>query len=583
MKVAYVPVLKAGANYGTNIGRRWSILEHMLLHDLSLYRRTVDDLVAASGLQPRLVVEALINLVRANFVEIRATDAELLFQATSIGKRQAEKQEIEASKVPSDRWISLCFDQVTGTWLRSDDLTLVHEYDLPERAQRLSLTYSSFDPLDGRLRDLLYLPPEETLRPEEVRLKKPSTPYARVVMRHGLLEGLPAYVGEDLRQRVREYLMDVEDQGGEEEYIGGEADHTEFRCNLDQDDLIVGGPAQLGIIQEALRSANSTVIIHSCFLGKSTIRQLLPDLESAAKRKVKVDLLWGLAQKDEGEIATKVSDANAILDELGPTYRRRVQLSPRSSGSHAKIIVYDDTKTGDWMSVVGSCNFLSTDFDAVDVALKMRSPGLAVRLLAWLLTMQIPAAGSWPPVARRIDRAWSSARMRLTRGPETGSHGLSLAIDADHYALVRTARDQADVDIVVTCDLLGISAETSAFVPLAEAASHGVRVSLFYQRASDLLESEGRVPTRNELKKRGIDIDVVDELHAKLLLWGDRDFVASSFNWLATSVDSTRSRGLEIGVHVVGPGPREWLCTKLPVGSMRTALEMPPVIEGRAI
>ncbi|TPG21766.1 hypothetical protein EAH87_04825 [Sphingomonas koreensis] len=332
------------------------------------------------------------------------------------------------------------------------------------------------------------------------------------------------------------------------------------------------GTAQLAIIQEALRTAHTIAVIHSCFLGKSTIRALLPDLEAAAKRKVKVDLLWGLAQKDEGKIATKVSDANAILDELGPTYRKRVQLSPRSSGSHAKVMVYDDAKSGAWISVVGSCNFLSTDFDAVDVSLRMRSPGMAVRILAWLLIMQIPTAGSWPPVARRLDRAWLAARALVTRGPEIGSHGLALAIDSDHYALIRTARDGADTDIVATCDLLGIAAETSAFVPLAEAASYGVKVSLFYQRASDLLESEGRVPNRRDLKERGLDIDVVDELHAKLLLWGGSDFVATSFNWLATSVDSTRSRGLEIGVHVVGLGPRAWLREKLADGPLRAAL-----------
>ncbi len=572
MKVAYVPVLKTGANYGTNIGRRWSILEHMLLDDLTKGRRTVDELVAASGLRPRLVVEALINLVRSNFVEIRATEAELLFQATALGRKQSEKQEIDANQVPSDRWISLAFDQVTGTWLRSDDLTLVHEHELPQRARLMPITYSSFDPLDGRLRDLLYLPPEETLRPEEVRLKKPSTPYAQVVMRHGVLEGLPTYVGEDLRQHVREYLAEIDDEDGEEEFRGEIVEETEFRSDLGADDIFVGGPAQLQIVQEALRSARTTAVIHSCFLSKSTIRALLPDLEAAAKRKVKVDLLWGLAQKDASEIATKVGDASEILDELSPALRKRVQLSPRSSGSHAKIIVYDDTKTGQWISIVGSCNFLSTDFDAIDVALRMQSPGMAVRLIAWLLTMQIPAAGPWPPVARRLDRAWSDARNRRPRGKEIGSHGLRLAVDADHYALIRTARDVADKDIVVTCDLLGIAAETSAFVPLAEAASGGVKVNMFYQRPSDLLESEGRVPKRGELEARGLNIDVVDELHAKVLLWGDSDLITTSFNWLATSVDSTRSRGLEIGVHVVGPGPREWLKEKLTDGVMKAAL-----------
>lgn len=571
MKVAYVPVLKTAANYGTSIGRRWSLLEHMLLLDLASARRTVAELIASSGLRPRLVVEALIGLVRANFVEIRATDADLLFQATVPGARQAAKPEMDASQVPGERWISLAFDQVTGTWMRSDDLTLVHEHDLPPHAACPPATFASYDPSDGQLRDLLYLPVDETLRPEEVRLRKPARPYARVTLRHGVLEGLPPYAGEALRQAVREFMADLkeeEDEDGEGE-VDPEA--VEFACNLSANDLYVGGPDQLRLLQETLRSAATTVVIHSCFVSRSTIRALLPDFEAAAARKVRVDLLWGLDRLQDGDVPTKVGDADEVLDELPPALRRRVQLSPRSSGSHAKVVLHDDA-AGAWVSYVGSCNFLSTNFDAVDVAVRMRSPGLAARLLSWLLTMQVPTAGPWSPVARRLDRAWTQARRAQPTRDESGSHGLRLVVDADHYGVVRSARDAAKTDIVVACDLLGIAAETSAFVPLAEAANHGTRISMFYQRPTNMLREEGLVPSRERIRARGMDLDTVHELHAKLLAWDRFDFVATSFNWLSTSVDGARTRGAEIGVHVLGEGPRDWTAAKLDEGGFRNAL-----------
>ncbi|MES2443942.1 MAG: phosphatidylserine synthase [Pseudomonadota bacterium] len=573
MKVAYIPVLKTAANYGTNIGRRWSVLEHMLLLDLTTARRTVNDLVASTNLRPRLVVEALINLVRANFIEIRASEADLLFQATGLGKRQAANQEIEANQTPSERWISLAFDQVTGTWLRSEDMALVHEHDLPQRAHCLPVTYSTYDPSDGRLRDLLHLAPDETLRQEEIRLRKPAKPFARIAMRHGVLEGLPPYAGEDLKQRVREFLSQFEEEDDEDGSFDDAVDGTEFSTDLSAEDVYAGGPDQLNLLREALRSAGSTVVIHSCFVSQSTIRKLLPDLEAAAKRKVRVDLLWGLDRLHEGDVPTKISDADAVLNELSPALRKRVQLSLRSSGSHAKVIVYDDAATGAWISAIGSCNFLSTNFDAVDVALKLRSPGVAVRLLSWLLTMQIPTAGAWPAVARRLDRAWTNARRAEIVGAESGKHGLQLVIDADHYAMVRLARDSAERDIVVACDLLGVAAETSAFVPLGEAAAHGTRVSLFYQRPSDTLADEGRLPKPDEMSARGLPLETIEELHAKLLAWDDNDFVLTSFNWLSTSVDRARARGAEIGVHVIGEGPRSWVASKLADGPLKSALE----------
>lgn len=570
MKVAYVPVLKTAANYSTNIGRRWSILEHMLLLDLAQDRRSQAELVAATGLQPRIVVEALVNLVRANYIEIRASESELSFQATALGKRQAAMEELEADQVRSERWISLAFDQVTGAWLRADDLTLIHEHDLPQNAHCLPAAFATYDPSDGRLRDLLYLPPDETLGQEEIRLRKPALPFARVILRHGLLEGLPPYAGQDLRQRVRDFLKDFESEADDEE-DGEEIDETEFKSDLAADDFYVGGPDQLRLIQDALRTAATTIVIHSCFVSDTTMQVLLPDLEATAKRKVKVDLLWGLDRIQPGDIPKKVAKAEAVLDELTPALRRRVQLSLRSSGSHAKMIVYDD-RDGNWISVVGSCNFLSTAFDGIDVAVRMRSPGLAVRLLSWLLIMQIPTAGAWSPVARRLDRAWTAARRAESYGRETGSHRLRLIVDADHYAMIRSARDFATRDIVAACDLLGIAAETSTFVPLAEAVRTGCTVNLFYQRPTDALFDNERVPSKAQLKARGLVIDVVEELHAKLLVWDDQDYVVSSFNWLSTSVDGARARGAEIGIHIVGPGPRAWTAERLSNGPLKNAI-----------
>src|SRR5690606_29139383 len=113
------------------------------------------------------------------------------------------------------------------------------------------------------------------------------------------------------------------------------------------------------------------IVIHSCFLHPEVVRRLLPDIERAARRKVRIDLLWGLHSDPESpEKPRPIQETNQVLDTLSPNVRLRVQLSPNSSGSHAKVIVYDDRTTGKWTTIVGSCNFLSSWFTAIDVSFR---------------------------------------------------------------------------------------------------------------------------------------------------------------------------------------------------------------------
>src|SRR5262249_36710539 len=112
--------------------------------------------------------------------------------------------------------------------------------------------------------------------------------------------------------------------------------------NLTPDDLIVGGPEHRALLSAALKEATSNVIIHSCFLEPQTVKGLIPELEDAARRRVRVDLLWGLHYDPEEKGGRNViAETNSVLSGLSANARRFVQLSQQSSGSHAKIIIYN--------------------------------------------------------------------------------------------------------------------------------------------------------------------------------------------------------------------------------------------------
>ncbi|WP_168201614.1 phospholipase D-like domain-containing protein [Phreatobacter aquaticus] len=552
-------------SYSFSFGRRWSIIEHMLLVECAGAKRTALELSIISNLPQRLVIEALINLLRANWVEVRSQDSRTYFAATVAGRKWASQQDLPERLQRDVRWDAVCVERVTGHWMRADDLDLVHERDLPAGEETISAQMQTFKPNDAALRDLFRLNMDESLEPETPQFRPPSPYFARIGIAFGEVQtGLPPGTPMALRQLLLDVSAGTTDTEVSAYTPKAQPAGSVARDDIGPDDLIVGGDAHLAMLKEALEAARSTIVIHSCFISPNTIQELLPDLERAARRRVRIELLWGLHNDPESnKPSKKITDSLAILATLPPAAKSRVCLSPDSSGSHAKIIIYDDRATRRWVTIVGSCNFLSSEFDWLEVSLRTRSLLFATKLMSRLLTSQLPSVGTWSGTARRLNAIWSDMRQQSRVQSESGTHSITLLTDRDHYACITHARDVAKNDIELVCDLYGLAAEISVLVPMETAAKRGVSVRVKYSRPSKFLLQEGHVPCADEIAKRGISIERLDDVHAKYIGWDEDDIVISSFNWMATSVDNTRSGCAEVGAYVSGPAIRTILATKL--------------------
>jgi hypothetical protein len=565
MKVVFVPLFRTAISYTVSFGRRWSILEQMLLLELAQSRRSVAELVALCDMPDRLVIEALINLLRATWIEVRSTESGVIFAATAAGKHRVAEEELPSELKRAVKWASLCSDRLTGSWLRADDLDLVYERDLPSDALRIEPRLTTIDVNSGGLRSLLHLSADENLEPETPNYKTPSRPYARVEIAFDRVQsGLPSYASVGLIEAVLTASATFLEQTTEAFKPQAMSFSTDKADDIDEDDLIVGGAAHLELVKHCLENAKTNLIMHSCFVGPRAIRLLLPDFEKAAKRKVRIELLWGLNwDPDKPTKRFPIAEADKVLGELPAGLRSRIQLSPISSRSHAKAILYDQKSDGKWVTVIGSCNFLSSEFDWMEVSVRCRSQRLAEQVLSWLIGAQLPAVGSWSPTAKRLNRLWSEIRHESRKVHETGSHKITLLVDSDHYTCVTRARDLSSKSITVACDLFGLSAETSVLVPMETAAKKGCAVNLIYSRPSETLIEEGRPPDADGLRKRGISISQIPEFHAKFLVWDEDCLAVTSFNWMSTVVEGARSGGAELGLLIEGPKLREMVSKKL--------------------
>jgi hypothetical protein len=75
------------------------------------------------------------------------------------------------------------------------------------------------------------------------------------------------------------------------------------------------------------------------------------------------------------------------------------------------------------------------------------------------------------------------------------------------------------------------------------------------------------------LTDRGCSLTKIPTLHGKFLAWDDEALAITSFNWLSTVVDGTRTRGAEIGILSLGQNLREIIASKLKASS-KGALEI---------
>ena len=570
MTAVYVPVYRMAVGYTVTFGRRWSLLEHLLLAELAIARRSVRYLAEASNLPDRLIIEALINLLRVGWIEVRTTEEGILFAATASGRRRACEEKLPESLQRRTRWISLCVDRLTGAWLRADELQLVQQSDLPESVLVLQPRISTYEKEDGSLRELVFLNPDEAFESFYPNFRSPSRLFARVEVEFDQVQGLPAYAPVRLRQSILDATPPTEPAVARPTVAEANFATPEMLADsISANDLVVGGPDHLDLFKECIQHAKTHVIIHSCFLHPKTVENLLPVLENAAaRRNVRVDLLWGLRSdpEDPGSLRA-ITETEQVLSRLGPVARSRIQLSPFSSGSHAKVLLYDRAETGTWGTVLGSCNFLSSFFDSIEISARSRSRRLAIQVLGRLIATQLPAAGGWSPVARRLNRIWSSLQATAAGKYESGEHQITLLTDEDHYACVTRARDRAQEIIVAGCDLFGIAAETSVLTPMERAAELGRRVRLYYRRPSRFFLDDGRIPDIEAAHARGISLKQVAALHGKFLFWDQTDLVVSSFNWMSTVVQGARAKGAELGVLIHGPGLNAILTEKLAAAS----------------
>lgn len=324
MATVYVtfPVLRGSNRFFIQVGRRWSVIEHLLLHVAATKPASATELAEKSRLPRRVVLEAFIRLMRAGWVEMATEDGLLVFRATAIGAVNAQGEQLPAATVMQPQWRSFHIEQVSGGVFRTRELETRPLSNLPaanetQIVRHLSGTFSPGQDHLSQVYVAIEGEDEEIVGVQQTGTRLTER-HAVVSVKDGVIQGLPARASRTLQSAV----LNAAEQALAERQLASSGARPILRVPqqpreveppspvsrtalYDTSDLIIDGDAHRKTLEKFIRSARQRLIIHSTFVSDNAAQALLPSLLQAAACGVHIDLMFGQADVEEEENPSK--------------------------------------------------------------------------------------------------------------------------------------------------------------------------------------------------------------------------------------------------------------------------------------
>jgi hypothetical protein len=217
--------------------------------------------------------------------------------------------------------------------------------------------------------------------------------------------------------------------------------------------------------------------------------------------------------------------------------------------------------------VLGSCNWLSSPFAAVEASVELTENQAVAASLDLLRSIISPLSSATRSIemlqftASDLRRARSDLSPRADVG-ERLSVRMTILHAEDHEQLLRKVAHEAGKRFVCCTNRVGANMVPALFNPAEIAGGRLSDVRVYYSRPSGPIKQRHVAAHRERLNGVVDLIGVrVPQVHAKFLLWGDDDSVVSSLNWGSQS-GSPDAPLDEIGLHLEGRGVATCLLAK---------------------
>lgn len=555
----------------------WSPVEELVLLHLDHAPGTMESVKSGLGLDAQVVGATLSRLMRFGLVELRTSPVPSL--ATSpLGQRFIRSgQPLPERTVDREMSVNLIYERVGQSIFRRRDVDFVSERELRGFDYAVRFSREERDETDETMSLRVGRVMAGSLRPGE------------------WLRGVRAVNSVLRRVYLKIDLNDVRNgifpKGASEELVGAlnatvatgnlpalapeeQASPPSIETEFDPDGFLVGSVDHVDRFVEIVDRASQDVFVLSTFVaeqaddkGREQRDRILDALERAIQRGVHCHLFFGTSLDKDAKHANAME---AIRERLsaGSLTRGFLQVHRDPVRSHAKFLAADDGNGGA-VVVIGSCNWLSSPFTAVELSVVLKASEAAAVGLDVLrsIVAALPDASrsreSLRFLAAELRRSSSDARERRVKPSDRPKCWLSVVYAADHEPLLRRAAHDAKRRFVCCTHRLGAPMVPALFTPAEVAGRRLDDVRVLYSRQTGPVKRR-HVSEQRERLHGLVDLIGVREpqLHCKFLLWDDDHVVVSTMNWGSQSGRADDPLD-EIGIHLTGLGLAEALLKRV--------------------
>lgn len=563
-----IPVFRVSCKVAIDRGRTWSVVDELVLWAITRQSRTIGALASESGLPRQLVVSSIARLMRFRLVEVVPMEGGAAFRASEFGfEAISSGNPLPFFPTRYSRRVSFVVERVTGRLFLTRDVRVMAPPRL-ERERESGTEIRTVLVKDGgpsvsheanfnRLSDIAARGWDEQIAFVDGRTASLHDEFMVVRVVDGVPRGLPGDAGKALQKLVAQVAALPRGTGELSVPYAGPRDAIDVEpvlhsCTFDSGDLIIGGSVQRRCLLDLLETAHRRVIIHSTFLDPTRFQDLFDPIRAACQQGVVFDLLWGAESDEETEQRNGAAAAEiARLVRQDRDTNGRFHVHMRSTASHAKLVLLD-TAEGGWIAGVGSCNWLSSPFQSVELSVVLRAPAVVAEV-AVALQRLVGQRGLSDEIATEMAVvARDLRRVSSTGGPAR----VAVVVGEAHDQLLRAASGAARRRIVIGSNRLGSTARPGALMPGEVAASRsGVTATVLYTQASGPLKNRHARALAADAAENGVRLTRTRKipLHGKFVAWDDDDLVVTSLNWASASADPDFPLG-EVGVHIHAPG-----------------------------
>lgn len=572
-----VPVHHVRCRVWTDETRDWSIVHEAVLLTLAPACLTLDALADDLALPRQIVVAALTRLMRHRLVEVAASAGRVFFGASAAGAELARGGGA-LPRFPREtaRTLRLAVERYSGGCFPSREVRLHTLADI----QRMQTAGARIKVVDVS-EDNVGVHHEVTLETLAGIVERGGS---RRLLR---VENSTAVVREDLYMLVnvadgvprlppsaRQPLVSImtRSAASAEAHVEVEAvpsddpspGWTPFKtaeCDFDPADIIIGGTAHGEMLRALLAGAATRLILHSTFLDHEKFVLLRDAVKAACARGVRMDLLWG-AEAEDPETGRNAAAAELIAREIAadPVLRGAVTVRMRTTGSHAKIVLADRVD-GRWVAAVGSCNWLSSPFQALEASVLLRD-SRTVADVATILRETVGRRSIADALANELALTANDLRRNAPEGH--GPARLTVVFGDAHEAMMRQVSGEAMGKLIICTHRVGGNVRPATILPAALAASRGVEVAMLYTQPNPPMTRQVMRDVAAEAAVAGVAVVQARKVpaHGKMLLWTPDDVLVTSHNWGSASTNMSFAQA-EVGVHVRFPGLADTVLARL--------------------